>query len=144
LPSRPPRATGPGCSRRRRRWAWLSPPRTTSAALADSPDYRPCGPRKRADSRDYQTWWPSALRRAERQAGDELLLEKDVDQDRRHRRQQRAGGHQVVVHEDLALQVVQRARDRPLVAVADEDERPEEVVVDEGEQERGHRRERRP
>ena len=56
---------------------------------------------------------------------------------------QRSRREQVVVGEELALQVVQRRRDRALAAARDQDQRPEEVVVDEGELERRERGERR-
>src|SRR4051794_38770832 len=57
-----------------------------------------------------------ALRGAERQPADELLLEQEVDEDRRDRREERGGGKQVGVREELALEVVEGGRDRPLVA----------------------------
>ena len=54
------------------------------------------------------------------------------------------GRDQVVVGEEDALEVVQRRRDRPLVTRLDQHDRPQEVVVDPRELERGQRRQRRP
>lgn len=50
----------------------------------------------------------SALVGAEGEAGDELLLEREEHHEGRHRHDQRGRGDQVVVHEELALEVVQR------------------------------------
>src|ERR1700758_3545740 len=93
---------------------------------------RGCSPRRRRCAAGWEAW--SALGRAEREAGDELALQEDEDEDRRNGRQQRPGGYQVVVDEELALHVVQGGRDRSLVARLHQEEGPEEVVVHEGEQ----------
>src|SRR5436190_20094901 len=81
-------------------------------------------------------WRRSALRRAEGHAADEVPLQRDVDEDRRYRRQQSSGREQVRVREELALEVVQGGRDRPAVTALHEQQCPEEVVVDKRELER--------
>jgi len=79
----------------------------------------------------------------EGQSVDEVLLERDEHGDRRDRCHESTCRQQVVVGEELALEVVQGRCDRLMVAARGEDQRPQEVVVDEREFERCERRERR-
>ena len=86
----------------------------------------------------------SALGRAQGQAAHELLREHQVHDDRGQGDEERRRGQQVVVREERALEVVERGRDRPSVARLHQEQRPEEVVVDERELERREGREGRP
>ena len=83
----------------------------------------------------------SALGRAQGQPGDELLLQHEEHDQHRERHQHRPRREQVVVGEELPAQVVERTGDRELVALPTEEHgRPEELVVDPGDLERGQRR----
>ena len=95
-----------------------------------------CDLTNRSDAKDFRAL---ALFAAHRQAGDEIALEREIDQKGRQCDEHGGGRNQVVISEELATEIGKGRGDRSIRALLFEHNGPEEVVINPGKFERRQR-----